>query len=145
MWCGAGSAATPSSPAPRSTRADTCDTTTQDVIDRTTAGEGGPGLRDEDLAPFAVADGLLARIASERPGKLTEVEHRHLLDVARENLARGTGETLEMAGKAMFKAADSGEFTVQCGERFAVVAIYGCVLAVYTRVELASICHPERN
>jgi hypothetical protein len=102
-------------------------------------------MRDEDLAPFAVADGLLARIAAERPGKLTEVEHRHLLDVARENLARGTGETLEMAGKAMFKAADEGEFTVQCGEQFAVVTMYGRVLTVYSRSELAGICHPERN
>lgn len=102
-------------------------------------------MRDEDLAPFAVADGLLARIASERPGKLTELEHRHLLDVARENLARGTGETLEMAGKAMFKASDEGEFTLQCGEQFAVVTMYGRVLAVFARAELAGVCHPERN
>jgi hypothetical protein len=87
----------------------------------------------------------LARIAAERPGKLTEVEHRHLLDMARENLARGTGETLEMAGKAMFKAADEGGFTLQCGEQFATVVIYGHLLVVYARVELAGICHPERN
>jgi hypothetical protein len=39
-------------------------------------------VRSDDLAPFAVADGLLARIAAERPGKLTELEHRHLLSVA---------------------------------------------------------------
>jgi hypothetical protein len=102
-------------------------------------------VRDEDLAPFAVADGLLARIAAERPGKLTDVEHRHLLDLARENLARGSGETLEMAGNAMFKAADEGEFTLQCGEQFATVTIYGRLLVVYTRVELAGRCHPERN
>jgi hypothetical protein len=102
-------------------------------------------VRSDDLVPFAVADGLLARIAAERPGKLTEAEHRHLLDLARENLARGTGETLEMAGKAMFKAADEGEFTLQCGEQFATVTVYGRLLVVYTRVELAGRCHPERN
>jgi hypothetical protein len=102
-------------------------------------------MREDDLAPFAVADGLLARIASERPGKLTEVEHEYLVSVARENPARGTGETLEMAGRAMHKAAGNGEFTIQCGQRFALVTMYGCVLAVYNRVELASICHPERN
>jgi hypothetical protein len=102
-------------------------------------------VRSDDLAPFAVADGLLARIAAERPGKLTEAEHRHLLDKARENLARGTGETLEMAGKAMFKAADEGEFTLQCGDQFAVVTMYGRVLTVYARVELAGVCHPELN
>ena len=102
-------------------------------------------MKEEDLEQFAVADGLLARIAAERPGKLTETEHRHLLDKARENLARGTGETLEMAGKAMFKAADEGEFTLQCGDQFAVVTMYGRVLVVYARVELAGVCHPELN
>jgi hypothetical protein len=106
--------------------------------------EGGR-VKQDDLAPFAVADGLLARIAAERPGKLTETEHRHLLDVARENLARGTGETLEMAGRAMAKAADEGEFTLQCGELVAVVTMHGRVLVVYSRVELAGRCHPERN
>jgi hypothetical protein len=102
-------------------------------------------VRDDDLAPFAVAEGLLRRIAAERPGKLTDIERQHLLDLARENLARGTGETLEMAGRAMHKAADEGEFTLQCGQQFAVVTMYGCVLAVYNRHELAGVCHPERN
>jgi hypothetical protein len=107
--------------------------------------ERGRVVRDDDLAPFAVADGLLARIAAERPGKLTDAEHRHLLDVARENLARGTGETLEMAGNAMHQAADEGEFTLQCGDQFAVVTMHGRILVVYSRVELAGRCHPERN
>jgi hypothetical protein len=102
-------------------------------------------VRDEDLEQFAVADGLLARIAAERPGKLTDVEHQHLLDKARETLARATGETLEMAGKAMFKAADEGKFTLQCSDQFAVVTMYGRVLVVYARVELAGVCHPELN
>jgi hypothetical protein len=102
-------------------------------------------VRDEDLEHFAVADGLLARIAAERPGKLTETEHRHLLDKAHETLARGTGETLEMAGKAMHQAAAEGEFTLQCGDQFAVVTMYGRILTVYARVELAGVCHPELN
>ena len=50
-----------------------------------------------------------------------------------------------MAGKAMQEALDEGELTLQCGEQFAVVTMYGRVLVVYTRVELAGRCHPERN
>ena len=102
-------------------------------------------MRDDDLAPFAVADGLLARIAAERPGKLTEAEHRHLLDLARENLARGTGETLEMAGQAMHQAATENEFTLRCSDQFATVVIYGRLLVVLARVELAGRVHPEHN
>lgn len=102
-------------------------------------------MRDDDLAPFAVAEGLLRRIAAERPGKLTDIERQHLLDLARENLARGTGETLEMAGRAMHKAAAKGDFTLQCGQQFATVTMYGRILLVYNRHELAGVCHPERN
>ena len=102
-------------------------------------------MRDEDLAPFAVADGLLARIAAERPGTLSELEHRHLLSVAQENLAREAQVTLAVAGKTIIEAADRGAFTLQCGQQFATVCIYGRVLVVYTRVELAGRCHPERN
>jgi hypothetical protein len=102
-------------------------------------------MREDDLAPFALEGQTLERIAADRPGRLTEIEHQHLVDVARENLARTTGETLERAGKAIWKAAGEGEFTLQCGERFATVTIYGCLLVVFTRHELAGHCHPERN
>lgn len=102
-------------------------------------------MKDEDLEPFAIADGLLDRIAAERPGKLTDIEHQHLLDKARETLARATGETLENAGRAMHQAAAEGEFTLQCGDQFAVVTMYGRILTVYARVELAGVCHPEHN
>jgi hypothetical protein len=105
----------------------------------------GAGLRDEDLAPFAVADGIRARIAAERAGKLTEVEHRYLLDRAREVLAKATGETLENAGRLMFQACDEGEFTLQAGNEFAIVTIYGRILWCMSRWELAGACHPERN
>jgi hypothetical protein len=79
------------------------------------------------------------------PGSSPTPSTATLLDLARENLARGTGETLEMAGRAMEEALDEGEFTLQCGEQFATVTIYGRILVVYTRVELAGRCHPERN
>jgi hypothetical protein len=102
-------------------------------------------VKQDDLAPFAVAESLLARIAAERPGKLTEAERRHLLDKARENLARTLGITLEVAGKAMHQATAEGEFTLQCGEQFATVVMHGRLLVVYARVELAGRCHPERN
>ena len=102
-------------------------------------------MRDEDLAPFAVADGLLARMNSERPGKLTESERYYLLDLARENLARATGETLEIAGQAIFQAAEEGDFEVRCSDEFATVGMYGRLLVVLTRVELAGRVHPERN
>ena len=102
-------------------------------------------MRDEDLAPFAVADGLHARMAAERAGKLTEVEHRYMLDRAREALAKATGETLENAGRLMSQACDEGEFELRCSDRFATVTIYGRLLFVATRSDLAGYCHPERN
>jgi hypothetical protein len=102
-------------------------------------------VRPEDLEQFAIADGLLARIAAERPGKLTDAEHQHLLDKALENLAKVTGETLENAGRAIHQAAAEGEFELRCGDQFATVAIYGRLLIVYARVELAGVCHFELN
>ena len=53
--------------------------------------------------------------------------------------------TLAAADKTIIEAADRGAFTLQCGEQFAAVSIYGRLLVVYTRVELAGRCHPERN
>ena len=102
-------------------------------------------MRIEDLAPFAAAHGLLARIAAERPGILTDYEREHLLAVARENLAREAQVTLAAAGKTIIEAADRGAFTLQCGQQFATVCIYNRILVVYSRVELAGRCHPERN
>jgi phage gp29-like protein len=104
----------------------------------------GVGVRGDDLAPFAVADGLLAKIA-EYPQGMTDAERHYLLDRAREVLAKATGETLENAGRALHQAADEGEFVLQCGGQFATVAIYGRLLIVYARVELRGACHPESN
>jgi hypothetical protein len=102
-------------------------------------------VRAEDLEQFAIADGLLARLAAERPGKLTDAEHQYLMDLARETLARATGETLDNAGRAMHQAAAEGEFELRCSDTFATVIIYGRLLVVLARVELAGRCHPERN
>jgi hypothetical protein len=107
--------------------------------------EGSRVVRADDLAPFAVADGLLARMSAERPGKLTDAEHQYLLDRARETLARATGETLEDAGRAIHQAAAEGQFEWRCSDQFAVVTIYGRLLLVLARVELAGIVHPEHN
>jgi hypothetical protein len=105
--------------------------------------EGGR-VKQDDLAPFAVADGLLARIA-ENPGRMSEREIDYLVDQARTVLARSTGETLKDAGRVMEKALDEGGLTIQCGRQFAVVTLYGRLLVVLTRAELAGACHPERN
>jgi hypothetical protein len=102
-------------------------------------------VRHEDLAPFAVADGLLAKMATDPPGQLTDVERMHLLDLARETLARATGETLENAGRAMHQAAAEGEFTLQAGKKFTCVTIHGRLLVVMSRWELRGACHPASN
>jgi hypothetical protein len=102
-------------------------------------------VRSDDLAPFAVADGLVEHMNAQRPGKLTEAEHRYLLDQARETLARATGETIEDAGRAMHRACDEGEFDLRCSDQFAMVSVYSRILVIYARVELAGIVHPERN
>jgi hypothetical protein len=102
-------------------------------------------VRHEDLAPFAVADGLLAKIATEPAGQLTDAERTYLLDRARETLARGTGETLENAGRAIHQAANEGEFTLQAGNEFACVSVYGRLLIVMSRWALRGACHPGTN
>jgi hypothetical protein len=102
-------------------------------------------MNHDDLAPFAVADGLLAQIATEPAGQLTDTERLYLLEQARENLAKGTGETLENAGRAMHQAAAEDEFTLQAGNEFACVSVYGRLLVVMTRWKLRGACHPGTN
>ena len=81
-------------------------------------------MREDDLAPFAVADGLLERMAAD-PGILSDTEVDHLVERARGVLAVVTGETLEMAAAAMETALEGGEFTIQAGNKFAAVTMYG--------------------
>jgi hypothetical protein len=142
MWCGAGSAATPSSPAPKPTCADTCDTSTADdapVLRRVK----GAGLRDEDLAPFAVADSLVAKMTLRATWHLTEAEIDLLLGRARDELARAKDCGRDEAAAAMEQAFEAGHSAVQAGPEFAIVAMYGRVLIVMGRHTLRGICHPR--
>jgi hypothetical protein len=144
MWCGAGSAATPSSPAPRATCADTCDTSTADEVPVLKRGEGA-GLRDEDLAPFAIADGLLARMTGEATWHLTEDEIDHLLSEACDELARAKDCDPQQAADAIRQAYEAGHSAIQAGPEFAIVTMYGRVLKVMSRHALRGICHPGLN
>jgi hypothetical protein len=46
-------------------------------------------MKDEDLEVFAVADGLLAKMADQPPaGQVTDTERQWMLDQARDNLAK---------------------------------------------------------
>ena len=101
-------------------------------------------MKEEDLAPFAVADGLVAKMG-EPAWHLSNPEQDYLLERARENLAKGTGETLQAATDAMGKALEEGHFAIQAGKEFAVVTMHGRVLYVVTRSELTCLVHPERN
>jgi hypothetical protein len=102
-------------------------------------------MNENDLEVFAIADGLLDQIAQQRAGLLTDTERMTLLDRARESLARGTGSTLDEAGRAMHEAARHGDVTLQASDQFAVVSCWGRVLTVATRAELRGACHPESN
>jgi hypothetical protein len=103
-------------------------------------------MRDEDLAPFAVAAGLLAKMADQPPaGQVTDSERQWMLDHARESLARVANITLDEAGQAMHGAALDGELTEQYSAHLAVVTYHGRILYVLGRVALRGVCHPERN
>jgi hypothetical protein len=101
-------------------------------------------VRSDDLAPFAVADGLLARV-QQRPSGMTGQERMELLSRAREALATATDVTAEDAGKLLTDCALEGELTIQCGDQFAVVSAWGRLLTVMARVELRGVCHPDAN
>lgn len=102
-------------------------------------------MRDEDLAPFAVADGLLARMEQQEPGRATDAERQYMLDKARENLVRALDVTPEQAGKIMHNAALRGDLTEQYSAQFAVVTLEGRILYVLGRIALRGACHPEHN
>jgi len=102
-------------------------------------------LRDEDLAPFAVADGLLAKMAAQEAGRATDEERQWMLDHARENLARVAGISLEAAGRELHAAALQGHLTEQYSDTFAVVSLKGRILYCMARHALRGCAHPERN
>lgn len=101
-------------------------------------------MKDEDLEPFAVAEGLIAKMG-EPSWRLSETEQDYLMERARENLAREAGVTLQVAADAMGQALDEGDFAIQASKEFACVTMYRRLLYVVTRTELIGLCHPERN
>jgi hypothetical protein len=98
-------------------------------------------VKDEDLAPFAVADGLLAKMRSNPTGA-TDTERQWMLDHARENLARVLGISLDAAGRELHSAARAGNLTEQYSETFAVVSLQGRILYCMARVALRGATHP---
>jgi hypothetical protein len=101
-------------------------------------------MRDEDLAPFAVADGLLAKMAAS-PGRATDAERQWMLDHACEVLARVASISLEAAGRELHSAALAGNLTEQYSDTFAVVSLQGRILYCMARHALRGCAHPERN
>jgi hypothetical protein len=105
----------------------------------------GVVVREEDLAPFAIADGLLAKMTVEATWHLTEPEMDLLLDRARDEWARASGGGLADVAAEMRQAFEAGLLAIQAGPEFAIVTMYGRLLIVMSRWDLRGICHPERN
>jgi hypothetical protein len=80
-------------------------------------------MTPDDLAPFAVADGLLAKMAEQPAGKVTSTERQWMLDHAREALARVSGISLDAAGRELHVAAITSHLTEQYSDTFAEVRL----------------------
>jgi hypothetical protein len=102
-------------------------------------------VKDEDLEPFAIADGLLAKMGAGNGWRLTDTEIDFLFEHARDNCAKALGVDVDEAAAAMGEALDRGHLTTQAGPQFAIVTMYGRLLVVMTRHDLRGRCHPERN
>ena len=102
-------------------------------------------MRGDDLAPFAVADGLLAKMAQQPRGRMTDTELNYLLDQAGRQLAHAGDLTLDETAQLLSECTEANELTIQCSDKFAVVTAYGRLLVVFARVELRGRCHPESN
>jgi hypothetical protein len=102
-------------------------------------------VRGDDLAPFAVADGLLAKMEQQEPGRATDAERGYMLDKARETLVRLLDVTPEQAGRILHNAALRGDLTEQYSAQFAVVTLEGRILYVLSRHALRGAVHPEQN
>ena len=101
-------------------------------------------MNHDDLAPFAVADGLLARLAAE-PGHLSETEKSYLLLEGARMLARVGGLRGEEAYRLIYPFTPGNRTTIQCGRDLACISAFGRLLFVCNRWDLAGYCHPERN
>jgi hypothetical protein len=101
-------------------------------------------LREDDLAPFAVADGLLARIAAE-PSHMSDAERDHLLLMGAKMLAWVADLSGEEAYRLIHPFTPENRTTIQCSREFACISAFGRLLYVINRRDLAGLCHPERN
>jgi hypothetical protein len=101
-------------------------------------------MRDEDLEQFAVADGLLARIAAA-PDHMSEAERDYLLFQGARSLARVGGLDGEEAYRLIYPFTPENRTTIQCSRDFACISAFGRLLFVINRRDLRGLCHPERN
>lgn len=101
-------------------------------------------MRDDDLEYFAIADGLLARIAAE-PSHMSDAERNHLLLEGAKMLARLTDLSGEEAYRLIYPFTPENKTTIQCGREFACISAFDRLLFVINRRELRGLCHPERN
>jgi hypothetical protein len=101
-------------------------------------------VRSDDLAPFAIADSLLAKMTAASTWHLTSAEIDYLLSEACDALAQAK-DCDEHTAAAMKQAYEAGHSTIQAGPQFAIVTMYGRILACMSRWALRGICHPEQN
>jgi hypothetical protein len=101
-------------------------------------------MNHDDLEQFAIADGLLARLAAE-PSHMSEAERNYLLFQGAKMLARVTDLSGEEAYRLIYPFTPENQTTIQCGREFACISAFGRLLFVINRRELAGLCHPERN
>jgi hypothetical protein len=101
-------------------------------------------MRDEDLEQFAVADGLLARIAAA-PSRMSGAERDFLIFQGAKMLARLTDLTGEEAYRLIHPFTPENRTTIQCGREFACISAFDRLLFVINRRELRGLCHPDAN
>jgi hypothetical protein len=101
-------------------------------------------VQEDHLAPFAVGDGLLARMAAA-PDRLSEAEKDYLLLQGARMLARIGKLTGDEAYRLIHPFTPENRTTLQAGSGFAAVFAFGRLLYTVRRHDLRGVCHPERN
>ena len=101
-------------------------------------------MRDDDLAHFALADGLVARMAAE-PSHLSEAEKDYLLFQAARRLALTADLKGEEAYRLIYPMTAENRTTIQAGAGFAAVMAWERVLFTIRRNDLRGLCHPDLN
>jgi hypothetical protein len=102
-------------------------------------------VREDDLEHFAVADGLLARMAAEGAGWSTGTERDFLLFEAARALALAADLDGEEAYRLIYPMTAENQTTISVTRLSATVVSFGRVLYRIRRHDLRGRCHPERN